>query len=91
MSLIERLLGRPMQGGSGAIAKERLKFVLEFDRTHLSPMELDQIRDEIIDVISRHVSVRRRDVHISLEDGRLVAEIPLDSREARAMRPSGAR
>lgn len=81
MGLFSRLLGVSRQGGSGAVAKQRLKFVLEFDRAQLSQFELDTIRDEIIDVISRHVNVRRHDVHITLDDGRLVAEIPLDSRE----------
>lgn len=79
MSWLARLLGRAQGGGSGSVAKERLKFVLEYDRAQLSPHELDMIRDEIIATISRHVNVRREDVAIKLEEGgRLVAEIPLD-------------
>jgi len=85
MGLFARLFGHS-DGGSSAVARRRLKFVLEFDRAQLSQYELDMIRDEIIDVISRHVNVRRNDVHISLDDGRLVAEIPLDSRERRPAR-----
>jgi cell division topological specificity factor len=80
MGLLARLFGRTTPAdGSGAIAKKRLKFVLEYDRAHLSPGELELIRDEIIATISRHVNVRREDVNITLEHGgRLVAEIPLD-------------
>ena len=79
MSILRGLLGLGRPTGSGAVAKDRLKFVLEYDRAQLSPLELDQIRDEIIATISRHVTVRREDVEIKLEPGgRLVAEIPLD-------------
>lgn len=83
MCLFTRLLGRRREPGSRDVARQRLKFVLEFDRAQLSQYELDTIRDEIIGVISRHVHVRREDVHISLANGRLVAEIPLDGRERR--------
>ena len=84
MGFIARLLGRSDgDRGSGVVAKERLKLVLEYDRAQLSPHELDLIRDEIIAIISRHVNVRREDVAIKLEEGgRLVAEIPLDRRVA---------
>ena len=64
--------------GSGAVAKERLKLVLEYDRAQLSPAELDSIREDIITSISRHVAVSPEDVQVTLErGGRLVAEIPL--------------
>ena len=81
MSWLNRLLSRPEPPvGSGAVAKERLKLVLEYDRAHITSAQLDEIRDEIIDSISRHVAIHREDVKITLEhDGRLVAEIPLDS------------
>jgi cell division topological specificity factor len=80
VSWLDRLIGRPERlKSSGAVAKERLKFVLEYDRAQITPAELDEIRDEIIESISRHVRVVRDDVEIKLEaGGRLVAEIPLD-------------
>jgi len=90
MGIMARLLGRAkLADGSGAVAKERLTFVLEYDRAQLSPAELAEIRDEIIATISRHVKVRREDVAIKLEPGgRLVAEIPLD-RQRRRSAPAG--
>lgn len=87
MSLLDWLLGRPSPPphGSGTVAKQRLKFVLEYDRAHLSPGELDLIRDEIIQSISRHVEVASEEVEIKLEPGgRLVAEIPLSRGRSRA-------
>ncbi len=88
MSWLDRLFGRPEPAvqGSGTVARERLKLVLEYDRAQISAAQLDEIKGEIIDSISRHVAIQREDVKIRLEhDGRLVAEIPLDS--ARATRP----
>ena len=77
MSILDRILGQSRHG-SGNVAKERLKLVLEYDRAFLSPGELDLIRDDIIQSISRHVPVQKDDVHVALEQGgRLVAEIPL--------------
>lgn len=84
MSVLDWLLGRQSQSASGQVAKERLKLVLEYDRAQLTAAELDQIRDEIIQSISRHVAIDRDDVEITLQrDGRLVAEIPLDKRSRR--------
>ncbi len=78
MGFWDRLLGRAAPDGSGTVAKERLKFVLEYDRARLTPAELDLIRDDIIASISRHVAVSPEDVQVTLEQGgRLVAEIPL--------------
>ena len=88
MSLVDWLLGRQSEPASGQVAKERLKLVLEYDRARLTAAELDQIRDEMIQSISRHVAIDRDDVEITLQrDGRLVAEIPLDKRSRRSPQP----
>jgi cell division topological specificity factor len=62
-------------------AKERLQLVLIHDRTDLSPAELDALKDELIDTISRHVDIDPEAVRINIaQDGRsqrLVADIPL--------------
>jgi cell division topological specificity factor len=55
--------------------------VLIQDRTNLTPDELNTLKDELIQVISRHVDIDRDGVQIEVEhDGRsqrLVADIPL--------------
>lgn len=87
MSFLDRLLGRAPEPRSGAVARERLKLVLEYDRSQLTAAELDAIRDELIQTLSRHVPIDPDEVAITLQrDGRLVAEIPLDRRG----RPGGA-
>lgn len=68
---------------SAESAKERLQLVLIHDRTDLSPAELTALKDELIEVISRHVEIDPDAVQIDLQhDGRsqrLVADIPLRS------------
>ena len=64
-------------------AKERLQLVLIHDRTNLTSEELTALKDEILEVISRHVDIDTSAVQIAVEhDGRsqrLVADIPLRS------------
>jgi cell division topological specificity factor len=78
-SFIDRLLGRDQK--SAHTAKERMKLVLVHDRTDIPPSEMDQLKDELIDVISRHVEIERGGARIEMtQDGRqqrLIADIPL--------------
>lgn len=71
------------RGRSASQAKERLQLVLIHDRTNMTPAELTSLRDEILQVISRHVDVDSDAVQFAVEhDGRsqrLVADIPLRS------------
>lgn len=66
---------------SASTAKERLQLVLIHDRTDLSPSAMESLRDEIIEVISRHIDVDQDAVQISVQQvGReqyLLAEIPI--------------
>lgn len=80
----DRLLGRK---SSANAAKERLQLVLIHDRSNISPGVLESMRDEIVEVISRHVSIDPSGVRLEMErDGRqhrLVADIPLKQRRQR--------
>ena len=79
-TLIDRLLGRSNKGSS-ATAKQRLQLVLITDRSNLSPEKLQQMKDEIIAVISKYVVISPDKVAINVEqrerDNWLVADIPL--------------
>lgn len=73
-----RISGR---GRSAKLAKDRLKLVLIHDRTDLTPEIIVKLKDELIEVISRHVNINPDAVKIKItHDGReqrLVADIPL--------------
>lgn len=78
---LEQLLGKKTK--SADQAKERLKLVLIHDRTDLSPALLDNLKNELLAVISKHVEIDPGAVVINLtQDGReqrLVADIPIKS------------
>jgi cell division topological specificity factor len=86
MAFLKGLLGRG-QPASSAVAKERLQLVLVHDRVQLSPQTLQDLKDDLIETISRYIAIDRDAVQISLtqnrRESRLVADIPL----TRAARP----
>ena len=85
--VFDRFTGRQ---NSASTAKERLQLVLIHDRTDLSPGVMEDLRDEIIEVISRHIPVDRDAVQISVQkEGReqyLLAEIPLQRADRKRSR-----
>jgi len=62
-------------------AKNRLKLVLMHDRSQLTPNQMEQMREEMIDVISRYVDIDRDALDLCLEAETntiaLVANIPI--------------
>ncbi len=77
-SFINRLSG---QNKSANEAKERLQLLLIHDRTNLSPGMMEDLRNELIDVISRRMAVDRSAVKIEIahegRSQRLLADFPL--------------
>lgn len=75
---------------SAESAKERLQLVLTHDRTDLSSAVLESLKDELLEVISRHIDIDPDAVNIDIaRDGRsqrLVADIPLKSASRRRTR-----
>nr|WP_307774713.1 cell division topological specificity factor MinE [uncultured Cetobacterium sp.] len=69
---------------SSSLAKDRLKLVLIHDRTMLSPKVMEDLKDELISVISKYVDIDKNSLNIEVsqdtENGRdtaLVANIPI--------------
>lgn len=71
-------------------AKERLQLVLIHDRTDMTPAELESLKDDLIETISRHIAIDPMAVKIDIaQDGReqrLLADIPLKSATRRRAR-----
>ena len=78
-SFLDRLLNREPK--SAQQAKERLKLVLIHDRTDMSPGELEALKDDLIEAISRHIEIDPSTVRIEMaqegREQRLIADIPL--------------
>jgi len=76
---IDRLLGRKRK--SAYQAKERLQLVLVHDRTNMTNSTLETLKDEIIEVISRHIDIDPAAVNIEMNregrEQRLIADIPI--------------
>jgi cell division topological specificity factor len=69
---------------SAKSAKERLQLVLTHDRTDITPAQLDALKDELIEVISRHIEIDPDAVNIDVaregREQRLIADIPLKAK-----------
>ena len=85
MGLLDKLVKHLSPGGYGQqsknAAKERLKLALTYDRGDLAQGTIEQLRDEIIQVIARHLTINVDEIDINFdrttEEDRLIASIPL--------------
>ncbi len=77
--ILNKLLGR--QQASASTARERLQLVLAHDRSDLSPELMDQMRKEILEVVSKYVEIDIEEGAVSLETEdrmtALVANLPI--------------
>ena len=66
---------------TGKIARDRLKVVLIHDRANISPEVMDNLKNDIIKVISNYMEINQQDMDISLANDddsvALVANIPV--------------
>ena len=81
----DRLFGQKQH--SADQAKERLKLVLIHDRTDLSPGQVEKLKNELLQVISKYIDIDPTDVNIKMmqegREQRLVADIPLKTAQRR--------
>ena len=80
MDFLKKIFGGSNEG-SGQRAKDRLKIVLIHDRTDISPQLLDNLRDEIVTVLTKYMEIDRDKIEIDLDRDEkavaLVANIPV--------------
>ncbi|MDZ4670034.1 MAG: cell division topological specificity factor MinE [Phototrophicales bacterium] len=80
--LFDRMRGKNKDLSSAQKAKERLQLILVHDRINLSPERLQEMKAEILAVISKYVAIASDSVEIALTQrgdrnhNLLIAEIP---------------
>lgn len=82
MSLLDTLFNRrdnKSKPTSSSIAKERLQLAILSDRVKISPELMETIKEEIIEVISKHFDIDRNGMEISFgeRNDHLIANIPV--------------
>ena len=85
MEWLDKLVKYLSPGSSGQhsknTAKERLKLALTYDRGGLAQGTIEQLRDEIIQVIAKHLTINEDEIDINFdrtgEEDKLIASIPL--------------
>lgn len=79
LEFFTRLFGR--DSGSKNVAKERLRLVLVHDRTSISPQILEEMKADMIQVISNYMVIDESKLEVSLDSSgntvALVANIPV--------------
>ena len=62
-------------------AKDRLRLVLINDRTDLSAIAMDNLKDDLLEVLSRYIQIDPKSMRIDItQEGRqqrLIADIPI--------------
>jgi cell division topological specificity factor len=73
------ILGFFNKRGSSTVARERLQLILAHERAEASSPDLViRLREEILEVIAKHVAVERDRVQIKLERGTGVSTLCVD-------------
>jgi cell division topological specificity factor len=74
-----KIFGFFKQRGSAPVARERLQILLAHERGARGPSDLLVIlREEIMAVIGRHITVERDNVHIKMDRGDTVSMLEID-------------
>jgi len=82
MELLDKLFNRDGKvANSRNVAKDRLKMVLAYDRTDISPQLMAKMRSELLEVVSRYFELEAESLEVLFDrEGNttaLVANIPI--------------
>lgn len=79
MSFLKSLFAKKDQ--SKQVAKKRLQLLLIHDQVDLTPLQMTQMKQEIVEVIERYLSIETDNTHVMLDrldkQIRLVGSIPV--------------
>ncbi len=80
LDFISRILGKESTS-SKSVAKERLRLVLVHDRATISPNMLNQLKEDLIQVISNYMEIDESALEVNLnqddKEVALIANIPV--------------
>lgn len=80
MDFLKKIFGSGSEG-SREKAKNRLQIVIMHDRTDISPELLENLRTEIIDVLTKYLEIDTQKIEINLDHDEhevaLVANVPV--------------
>jgi cell division topological specificity factor len=80
LTFLERLFGR-QEKSAKSVAKDRLRFVLMHDRADIPAPMMEEMRKEILQVLSKYVDIDENSLDVSLERAEgtvaLIANIPI--------------
>ncbi len=89
LEFLLRIFGRE-NASSKNIAKERLRLVLVHDRADLSPQLLEELKEDLIKVISNYMEIDEQNLEVNLDSSQgtvaLIANIPVVRVKRTAMR-----
>lgn len=78
-NFLEKLFVR--NDNSRSVAKNRLRLVLMHDRTDIPSPMMEQMRQELLEVLSKYVEIDQQALEVNLEDAdgtiALIANIPI--------------
>ncbi|GAV26387.1 cell division topological specificity factor [Carboxydothermus islandicus] len=82
LEFLMKLLGKEQQN-SKTMAKERLRLVLVQDRTNVSPELLQNLKEDLIAVITKYMEIDEKALEVNIdtheEQVALIANIPIKS------------
>jgi len=66
---ILKLLGlsKEKKKASKNVAKERLQFILVQDRVKLSPSEMESLKNDLMEVISKYIEVEEQEIEMEVD------------------------
>ena len=81
LDFLNRIFGKDTNSSSKDVAKERLRLVLVHDRANVSPELLNDLKTDLIEVISKYMEIDETALEVNLDSNEsqvaLVANIPV--------------